>query len=257
MDRTRTCDAECCPPMRAVGSTPFDLVLPAARRSGGELGVDALNRRTVSQDTVLRQSKDSEVARRQSQTCTAFDAANGTRGRLSETAHDPTRCRTQDLPLFTAKCDHCSSRSGMEHRHHLSADATRILVSGRGDRLVQSLCVELATFQHAHDRFLSRGARRSTHRSTTGDLQQRPRLPVHGDDVYRATYYARCGNQYGRSWSSAGQRVCRAALEEREARGGVLEGLLGWMGSGGESHRVLSLLLPRTHSPGTRLSHAS
>ena len=65
------------------------------------------------------------------------------------------------------------------------------------------------------------GARRSAVAWPAGDLQQRSREPVHGRGVHVAAGGARRGDQHGWPRPSDRQRVHRAAVAEREVRGGV------------------------------------
>ena len=95
---------------------------------------------------------------RQSQACSAFDAADGLGGDLSETAHNAAGCRTQDLPLFTAEYRDHAAQPSVGQRHHVHPATARIFVSRGGDGLVQSLRVGLAVVEHAGGKFLRRSA---------------------------------------------------------------------------------------------------
>lgn len=59
----------------------------------------------------------------------------------------------------------------------------------------------------------------------TGDLQRRPRLAVHRRGVHRRAHRQRHRHQYGRPGRLAGQRVRRAAVAQRQIRGGLSAGL--------------------------------
>ena len=71
---------------------------------------------------------------------------------------------TQDLPVFTAECGGHAARPGVGQRHHLRAAASRVLVPGGGDGLVQPLRARVAIVEHAHGQLLPGGAGRSARR---------------------------------------------------------------------------------------------
>ena len=149
MDRSSRLSAEHCPSMRIDRPAPFDVVLPIRWRNSRELSVDAFDRRAVSQDAILWQPEAGRNIQRQSQAYSTIDAIDGDRSNLRQEANDMSWYRTQDLPVLTSKCGNCSPRSSVEYRHHVFADAARFFVSGGSDRLVQSPCPQLATFQYA------------------------------------------------------------------------------------------------------------
>ena len=72
------------------------------------------------------------------------------------------------------------------------------------------------------------------------DLQHRPRESVHGHGVHVAAGSGRRGDQHGWPRPGDGQRVHRAAVAEREVRGGVPEGLHGRLASGSVAGRRTS-----------------
>ena len=144
MDRTSTSRDKHHSSVRAVGVASLDVVLPGAGRNGRKLGAHACDRRAVSQDAVLREPQDGRNVWLQPQT---DPATNGHRGDLPKTTNDLAWCRTQDLPLFTAKCGGRSSRSGMGKRYHIRAATTWFFVSGSDHGLVQSPRAQLAAFR--------------------------------------------------------------------------------------------------------------
>ena len=83
----------------------------------------------------------------------------------------------------------------------------------------------LAAVEHAGRDVLPGGSGRGAEPGSAGDFQQRSREPVHGHGVYRAATGPWGGHQHGRPRPSDRQRVRRAALVEREVRGGLPEGL--------------------------------
>ena len=99
-------------------------------------------------------------AGREPQARAAADAGDGHRGDLPQAAHDVARRRTQDLPVFTAECGGHAARPGVGQRHHVRAAASRVLVPGGGDGLVQPLRAQLAIVEHADGKLLHGSAGR-------------------------------------------------------------------------------------------------
>src|SRR5271157_6008183 len=99
--------------MRTAGLESVEQVLRSNRRVGGELGVDAADRRAIPQNALLRQAKDGQDAGHRRPTCGTTDAAHGSGGDLPQAASLAERCRTSDLPLFAAECGHCTAEPGM------------------------------------------------------------------------------------------------------------------------------------------------
>ena len=181
MDRTRSCLIEHLASVRIVGAArgAVGTTNRAERRqkiwsSCGKIDAE------YTEHPVLRIAAVGPGARHQSQAGPAADAADGTRGDLSQTPHDQDRSWPQDIPVFAAECGDCASRSSLVERHHLHPDASRIFVSRGGDGLVQPVCVELAIVEHVGGKFLFGSLGRSPCDFETGNLQQRSRLPVHG-----------------------------------------------------------------------------
>lgn len=149
MDRTNPSRFEHRSAMPALGARTFDVLLPGAGRNGREPGVDARYRRAIPADAVLRQPQDGADIWRQSQANPTLNAVDGDRGDLSQTTYDLAGQGSQGLPVFTAKYEDYSSRSGVGERHYLHTVAAWIFVSGGGHGLVQPARPQLATFEHA------------------------------------------------------------------------------------------------------------
>src|SRR5882672_1889794 len=244
------------PAVPAAGAAALDLVLPADRRERGESRAHATDRRAVFGDALLRQPEAGGGAESQSQARAAADAQDGPGGDLPAAANDLAGGGTQDLPVFTAESGDSEARPGVGDGHHLRAAAAWLSVP-RGDHgLVQPACAGVAAVEHALRELLPGGARRSLELGDAGDLQQRSRKPVHGRGVHVAAGGPWRGRQYGRPWSSLGQRIRGAAVAEREVRGGLPKGLRRRLGGGGETDRLLSVLLAPADSPSPRLPHS-
>ena len=89
-----------------------------------------------------------------------------------------------------------------------------------------------------------------------GDLQQRSRKSVHGRGLHVAIGIAWRGDQHGWPRPSDRQRVHRAAVAEREVRGGVPARLHGRLARRSIAGRVLPPVRRGENSPGARLPHA-
>ena len=86
---------------------------------------------------------------------------------------------SSDLPVFAAQRGDCASGPGVEHRHHLRADAERLRVSDGRDGLVQPLRAELAVVESTGGELLHRGAGRGVVARSAGGVQHRPGDAVH------------------------------------------------------------------------------
>ena len=93
-------------------------------------------------------------------------------------------------------------------------------------------------------------------REAAGDFQQRSGIAIHGGGLHRPIGEMRRGDLHGRPRPSAGQRVRRTAVAEREVRGGVPEGLRRRLGSGAIAGPLLPVLLRAADPSGTGLPHA-
>jgi hypothetical protein len=91
----------------------------------------------------------------------------------------------------------------------------------------------LATLQHT-GQFILRGCfgRGYLQVRLPRDLQYGPGQPVHRRSIYRHSPFERYFNQHGRQGPLDGQRLYREALEKRQVRGYLPEGL--WHNGGGE-----------------------
>ncbi len=147
MYRTESSPAECCPPVPTSGFATLDVLLRAGWRESGESGSDAYDRRTVFEDAVLRQPQDCRGPGIQSQADSTADASNGDRSDLPAAADDASGIETQDLPVFTAKCDDYTARPGLEYRHHVRSDVSWFSLSGGRYGLVQPLCAIMAAVE--------------------------------------------------------------------------------------------------------------
>ena len=257
MHRTRTSRIEHCSPMRAGGAVAIQLVLRAGKRDRREPGSFACHRRAISQDAFLRQSQDGRDVWRKSKACSTADAIDGHRGHLSQAPHDLAGRRSQSLSVLASRREDYSPESSLGHRHHVYPCKSRVFVPGGDHGLVQSIRAQLEVVQHAGRSFLPRSARRSAARETTGNIQQRPGLAIHGGCLYPPVGSAGRGDQHGRPRTRDRQHLHRTSMADGQVRGGLPERLRRCVGGGGQSRRVLSLLLARADPPSARLPNAS
>ena len=129
------------------------------------------------------------------------------------------------LPLLAPRSGADPRQRGLEFGHHLCADAARLHVPDGGDRLVQPVRALVAAVEHAGGAVLPGGARRGVVDGPAGDLQHRPGVPVHGAGVHRPPGGGRDRGEPGRSGAGVGQRVRGAAVEERQIRRHLHQGL--------------------------------
>src|SRR5262245_59600383 len=109
MDRSRTSQTECPPAMRVIGPESSCSLWRAKDRKRGQLGPDATYRRAVSKNSVLRftahgRGVGDQISAAEPQARAAINAANGHYRDLSQTANDQPGQKSQNLPLFAAKC---------------------------------------------------------------------------------------------------------------------------------------------------------
>ena len=106
--------------------------------------------------------------------------------------------------------------------HYLHRDGARLRLSRRGARLVQPPRPGVAAVDYDGGGVLHRdaGGRLGALRQA-GDIQHRPGLAVHWPNLHRRARRQWHSHQHGRQRRLARQRVCRAALAQRQIRGGV------------------------------------
>ena len=154
------------------------------------------------------------------------DAADGDRGALSPSAHHEARAGPQDLPVSAARDGDHAAEPGVGDGHHLHPDGARLRLSGRGARLVQPPRAVVAAIDHDGGGVLRRDAGGCLGASRqAGHLQHRSGLAVHQLGLHRRARRQRHRDQHGRQRGLAGQRLRRAAVAQRQIRGGVSAGL--------------------------------
>jgi hypothetical protein len=119
------------------GDFAIGMVLRGGTGSGREFATDAVDRRAIHTDTVLRNPEDGLVARRartrgQRETGTPADAADGAGGALSEATAVGSRVRTQNLSVSAAQPQDRSARPRLGQRYHLHSPAA---TNAGGNRL--------------------------------------------------------------------------------------------------------------------------
>ena len=156
------------------------------------------------------------------------DASPGHTGPVPAPEHHKTGWEARDLPLSAAGSKDRAAQSSLGGGHHLHSDEPGIYLSFRGDGLVESEGIGLATVEHAVHGFLS-GGRKPGHRSLrlSGDLQHGPGLSVHEFGICCVAYGTQHKDQHGRQGLLAGQRFRRTALADSKVRGGLPAGLRG------------------------------
>ncbi len=138
---------------------------------------------------------------------------HSTNADLSKAQHQQAHEGAQDLSIPCGRAADRPSKSGLVRRHHLFADAQRLLVSCRNHGLVHPQGVGMAHLQHAGGRLLSRGAEPGhSHVRPARDHEYRPGLAVH---ILRLDRPVEAGNDQdldGRQNPVTGQHLHRAAV---------------------------------------------
>lgn len=113
------------------------------------------------------------------------DATDGHRSFVSQTEHQPPACRASGLSTSATQAEHRSSQSLLGDRHYPHPDLPGLRVSGRHCRLAQ-LAYRLSNTLTTDS--VSRLCRKRSRATVyAGNLQHRPRQPVHQQRIHRAT----------------------------------------------------------------------
>ena len=128
------------------------VLLRAAGRDRDEPDAHAVDRPAVPGNPVLRRPADDLASaergpRRECEAHPAADAAHAPDADLPEARHQQAREGAQDLPLPAGWPAGRTAQPGLVRRHHLSAHATRLPLSGRHNGLVYPEGVGLANIE--------------------------------------------------------------------------------------------------------------
>ena len=122
--------------------------------------------------------------------------------------HQQADERAQDLPLSAARAACGQAKPGLVRGHHLSADASRVPLSGGNHGLAYPDGSIVADIEHAGDRLLRRSAERGDLSvRTTGHHEQRSRISVHILRLDRPPTPVRHQHLNGRQGSLSGQHL--------------------------------------------------
>src|SRR5213595_638351 len=128
-------------------------------------------------------------------------------------------------PYLPRHGDH-APKPGLGNGHHLHPDGARLRVSRCRSRLGNPPGSVVAAVDHDGGGLLRRdtGGRPRSSRQAR-NLQYRPGLAVHRRGLHQRARQQRHRDQHGWQRSMAGQRVRRAAVAQRQIRGGISAGL--------------------------------
>ena len=173
----------------------------------------------------------------------------GIEAALSPSAHQ-ARARPRGLSVPAARPDDRAAEPSVGDGHHLHPDGAWLRLSGCGARLVQSPGAVVAAVDYHGSGVLHRdvAGRFGTSRQA-GHLQHRPGLAVHRGDLHRRARRQRHCDQHGRQGRLARQRVRRAAVAQRQIRGGLSARLRQRVGRPRLDRPLLRLLQPRIRTP--------
>src|SRR6516165_2427024 len=173
------------PAMPVAGAAPLISVSQAGsgqRRGSCDYGAD---RSALPGPALLWLAPDGGMAgdprpSRQPQAGAAPDAAAGTGSDLPAPFFFQAEDGIRDLSVSAARAHDRAGQSGVVLRHYLHPDGQGLSLPGGDHGLGEPRGAGLAPLQHTRRRFLRRGARGSALALwPTGDLQYRPRQPVH------------------------------------------------------------------------------
>lgn len=171
------------------GGFAVGVVLRGGTGDGRKFAIDAVDRRAIHTDAVLRNPKDGLVARRarirsQCETGTPADAADGAGSDISEAPAVGSWGRAQDLSVSAGQPQDRSARPRMGQRYHLHPTAAGICLFGGDHGLVQPVCAGVGSIDFVGERLLCGSTGLGIDDDAAGDLQYRPRGAVHQRDFY-------------------------------------------------------------------------
>ena len=244
------------------GCFAVGVVLRGGTGSGREFALDAVDRRAIHTDAVLRNPEDGLVAGRarirgQRETGTPADAADGAGSDLSKATAVGSRVRTQDLSVSAGQPQDRSARPRLGRRYHLHSPAAGLCLSGGDHGLVQPLCAGVGGIDFVGERLLRGGTGLGIDDNAAGDFQHRPRGAVHQRCIYEPSREAGHHDQHGRTRTSDRQHFHRTIMADGEIRRGLSEGLRQRAGSGLQSQKLFHFLQSRTPASVIGLSDAS
>src|SRR6266851_2797544 len=244
------------------GGFAVGVVLRGGTGSGREFAIDAVDRRAIHTDAVLRNPEDGLVAGRarihgQHETGTPADAADGAGSDLCKATAVGSRARTQDLSVSAAQPQDRSAGPRLGQRHHLHPTAAGLCLSGGDHGLVQPLCAGVGSIDFVGECLLRGGTGLGIDGDAAGDLQYRPRGAVHQRGFYEPSREAGHHDQHGRPWTSDRQHIHRTFMADGEIRGGLSEGLRRRAGSGVQPQKLFHFLQSRAPASVVGLSDAS
>jgi hypothetical protein len=189
------------------GDFAVGMVLRGGTGSGREFAIDAVDRRAIHTEAVLRNPEDGLVARRartrgQRKTGTPADAADGAGSNLSEATAVGSRVRAQDLSVSAAQSQDRSARPRLVRRYHLHSPAAGLCLSGGDHGLVQPLCAGVGSIDFAREGLLRGGTGLGIDDNAAGDFQYRPGGAVHQRGIYEPSREAGHHDQHGRTRTS-------------------------------------------------------
>ena len=141
------------PSMRSAFDQPVVLLLRDQGGESGEPGVDAADRRAVSQISVLRLPPDGAAiaARRRNRwpsPGSPSEALDGLGGDLSGAADQRSASGTQDLSVSSQGAGNQPTQSGLVRRYHLHPGSAWLSVSGCDHGLGNPPCSGMAAVEH-------------------------------------------------------------------------------------------------------------
>ena len=207
---TKQVDAAASPEQRLLPAAPSSAAISSCAAGRAASGV---SHRRGADDPRSIGCQGEQTGRRMSKVCGGWG-----RGVLAS-AHDEARTRSQNLPVSAARHGDRAAEPGLGHGYHLYPD---------GGLRYWRWCSIGSPGACCPGGYPSRWRRRSASDAggcfgearQAGDLQHRSGQPVYGRGLHRRA--RKDSRQEGWQGRLAGQRVRRAAVAQREIRGGYL-----------------------------------
>lgn len=203
---------------------PFELLLSANRPRLGGCDTDESDRRTIYEDTFLRESQDGRIFESsgvfsESQADSTTDEKDGYPGDLPRPQYQSAAVGAYGVSIPPERSFDRKTQSGLECRHHVYPALAGFCVSGGDSGLVQPVRTVLEAFEQFGDGILHGGARSSFRSWASGYIQHGSGESIHECRFYEAIAGAPDPYQHGFTGAGFRQHFQRETLEERQIRG--------------------------------------
>ena len=249
--------------VRTIKSSAVNVLLRTGRRVGRKFEADEIDRRAVHRHAVLWNPPNDVMAqttafrgRRESQTDSQINAADGIGSPVPQTRIVKTLSDEQDIPVSLERTQHHETKSGLGNGHYLYSPAPRLCLFSGDFGLVQPVCRVMGNLHNTDLGVLHSGVGPGAHDRSARNLQLGSGRAIYKFGFYRSASAKRNTDQHGRPRSCIRQHIRGAVVEEREARGHLLERLRNGSRAYRRPQKIFSVLQQRSTSSGARKSVA-